>query len=162
MVMSIYGSSIDVHAGGADLAFPHHAYEAAQAESVTGVTPFARSWMHVGTVTIGGEKMAKSAGNLVLVEDLLAEHRAAAVRMLILDRAWAAEWDYDPSALTAAEGRLDALYSAAGRRGADEDRAEAEVMRCLLDDLDVPRATAVAVESGGQAARTLVHILGLG
>lgn len=160
MVLDTYGSSIDVHAGGRDLAFPHHAYEAAQAEAVTGVAPFARSWMHVGTVRINGEKMAKSTGNLVLVEDLLAQHRAAAVRLLILDRPWAADWDYSPADLTAAEGRLDALYAAAGRRG--DEAGEAEIMRALLDDLDVPRALGVAMESGGSAARTAVHVLGLG
>lgn len=160
MVMSVFGSSIDVHAGGADLAFPHHAYEAAQAEAVTGVTPFTRSWMHVGTVRIGGEKMAKSTGNLVLVEDLLAQHRAAAIRLLICDRPWSHDWDYTPESLQAAEGRLDALYSAAGRRGDDDH--EAEVMRALLDDLDVPRALSIAIESGGSSARSLMHVLGLG
>jgi cysteinyl-tRNA synthetase len=160
MVLDTYGASIDVHAGGRDLAFPHHAYEAAQAEAVTGVAPFARSWMHVGTVRINGEKMAKSTGHLVLVEDLLAQYRAAAVRLLILDRPWAVDWDYSPADLTAAEGRLDALYAAAGRRG-DED-GEAQVMKALLDDLDVPRALGVAMESGGSAARTAVHVLGLG
>ena len=52
MALSTYGSSLDLHAGGADLRFPHHAFEAAQAEAASGVTPFARSWMHVGTVRI--------------------------------------------------------------------------------------------------------------
>ncbi len=160
MVLDTYGSSIDVHAGGRDLAFPHHAYEAAQAEAATGVAPFARSWMHVGTVRVNGEKMAKSTGNLVLVEDLLAQHRAAAVRLLILDRAWADDWDYSPADLAAAEGRLDALYAAAGRRG--DDAGEAAIVPALLDDLDVRRALGIAMESGGSAARTAVHVLGLG
>jgi cysteinyl-tRNA synthetase len=50
MALTTFGATVDLHAGGADLAFPHHAYEAAQAEAFTGVHPFARSWMHVGTV----------------------------------------------------------------------------------------------------------------
>lgn len=160
MVLDTYGSSLDIHAGGADLAFPHHAYEAAQAEAATGVVPFARSWMRVGTVRIDGEKMAKSTGNLVLVADLLKEHRGAAIRMMILDRPWWEAWDYSTSQLHEAEGRLDALHSAAGRRD-DDPVAEAEVMRRLLDDIDVPGATAVALESGGRAARVLVHVLGI-
>ena len=160
MVLDTYGSSLDIHAGGADLAFPHHAYEAAQAEAATGVTPFARSWMRVGTVRIGGDKMAKSTGNLVLVSDLLKEHRGAALRLMILDRRWWEPWDFEPGLLTAAEGRLDALHAAAGRRS-DDDAAEAEVMGLLLDDIDVPSATAVALESGGRAARVLVQVLGL-
>lgn len=160
MVLDAYGSSLDIHAGGADLAFPHHAYEAAQAEAVTGVAPFARSWMRVGTVGIDGDKMAKSTGNLVLVSDLLKEHRGDAIRLMILDRRWWEAWDYAPELLAAAEGRLDALHSAAGRRD-DDPVAEAEVLRRLLDDIDVPSATAVALESGGRAARVLVHVLGL-
>ncbi|CAA9278109.1 MAG: similar to L-cysteine:1D-myo-inosityl 2-amino-2-deoxy-alpha-D-glucopyranoside ligase, partial [uncultured Actinomycetospora sp.] len=71
MALSTYGPALDLHAGGADLRFPHHAYEAAQAEAATGVTPFARSWMHVGTVQLDGAKMAKSTGNLVFAADLV-------------------------------------------------------------------------------------------
>lgn len=162
MVLCAYGSSVDIHAGGADLAFPHHAFEAAQAEALTGVAPFARSWMRVGTVSIEGAKMAKSAGNLVLVSDLLRDHRAAAIRLLILDRPWAQPWEYSPAALAAAEGRLDALHSAAGTTGeGGGTAAEEEISRRLLDDLDVPGALRVAVESGGRPARVLVDVLGL-
>ena len=160
MVLSLYGSSLDIHAGGADLAFPHHAYEAAQAEAATGVAPFARAWMRVGTVGIGGQKMAKSTGNLVLVADLLKSHRPGALRLMILDRHWSDAWDYEPALLAAAEGRLDALYAAAGRLDDDEE-ASREVLRRLLDDVDVPGAYGVAVESGGRAARVLVQALGL-
>lgn len=160
MVLSAYGSSLDIHAGGADLAFPHHAYEAAQAEAATGVRPFARAWMRVGTVRIGGEKMAKSTGNLILVSDLLQRHRGAAIRLMILDRPWAEAWDYDEALLDAAEGRLDALHAAAGRRE-DDEVAEQQVMKHLLDDVDVASALGVALESGGRAARVLVHVLGI-
>lgn len=160
MVLSAYGSSIDIHAGGADLAFPHHAYEAAQAEAATGVSPFSRAWMRVGTVGIAGEKMAKSTGNLVLISDLLTEHRAAAVRLMILDRPWSQGWDYSPAKLVEAEGRLDALHASAGRRDTSET-AEQEILRRLLDDVDVSGALGVALESGGRSARVLVHILGL-
>jgi cysteinyl-tRNA synthetase len=59
--------------------------------------------------------MAKSAGNLVLVSDLLARYPAAAVRLMILDRSWADDWDYQPDLLDAAARRLESLYSAAGR-----------------------------------------------
>ncbi|MFM7211619.1 MAG: cysteine--tRNA ligase [Actinomycetota bacterium] len=160
MVLSHYGSSLDIHAGGADLAFPHHAYESAQAEAATGVAPFARAWMRVGTVRIGGEKMAKSTGNLVLVADLLKEHRPGALRLMILDRHWSDAWDYAPESLTAAEGRLDSLRAAAGRPG-DSEAAEREVLERLLDDVDVPGALAVALESGCRPARVLVQVLGL-
>jgi len=160
MVLSHYGSSLDIHAGGADLAFPHHAYESAQAEAATGVAPFARAWMRIGTVRIGGEKMAKSTGNLVLVADLLKEHRPGALRLMILDRHWSDAWDYAPETLAAAERQLDSLHAAAGRLG-DSEAAEREVLARLLDDVDVPGALAVALESGGRPARVLVQVLGL-
>jgi cysteinyl-tRNA synthetase len=160
MAMTVLGASVDLHAGGADLRFPHHAYEAAQAEAVSGVTPFARAWLHVGTVGIDGAKMAKSTGNLVLVSDVLAEHRPAALRLLLLDRRWNQSWDYSAELLGAAESRVDELYAAAGRPETGT-AAEAEVSAALLDDLDVPRALAVAVEAGGSAARAAVRLLGL-
>src|ERR1035441_948721 len=107
MALSVFGVGVDVHAGGGALRFPHHAYHAAMAESFTGVRPYARAWLHAGTVTTGGVKMAKSAGNLVLVSDLLAGYPAAAIRLMILDRSWADDWDYRPDLLDAAAGRLE-------------------------------------------------------
>jgi L-cysteine:1D-myo-inositol 2-amino-2-deoxy-alpha-D-glucopyranoside ligase len=66
MALHVFGPAIDVHAGGGDLRFPHHAYQAALAERFTGVAPFARAHFNAGVVTVGGAKMAKSTGNLVL------------------------------------------------------------------------------------------------
>jgi cysteinyl-tRNA synthetase len=160
MALHAFGPAIDVHAGGADLRFPHHAYQAALSEGFTGVTPFARAKLEVGIVTLDGAKMAKSTGNLVLVDDLLARYPAAAVRLLILDRAWAETWDYVPSDLDAATQRLEALQAAAGRPGTS-DAAVAAVRAALADDLDVPSALAIAEDSGGQAARVLGTLIGL-
>lgn len=159
MALTTLGPALDLHAGGADLRFPHHAYEAAMAEAVTGVTPFARAWMHVGTVRVDGAKMAKSTGNLVLVSDVVAGHPPAALRLLLIDRRWGAEWDYTPAGLDAAAGRLERLYAAAAR-GGRESAAEV-VTAALLGDLDVPHALAVAEEAGGRAARLALAVLGL-
>lgn len=159
MVLSLFGTSIDLHCGGADLAFPHHACEAALAQNATGVRPFARSWLRAGTVRIGAEKMAKSAGNLVLVDDLLRDYQPAAVRLMCLNRPWASEWSYEPALLERSAATLDELYSAAGRPAGNASGAA--VSAALLDDLDVPRALAIALEDGGQAARALVEILAL-
>lgn len=161
MALSAFGVGVDVHAGGADLKFPHHAYHAAMAEAVTSVTPYARAWLHVGTVTVGGVKMAKSAGNLVLLDELLAGQTAAAVRMMILDRPWASEWDYTPAALAAATDRLDRLFQAAGRTGGSSPAVAGELRRLLATDLDVPAALDVAIEAGGAPARLLTGTLGL-
>jgi cysteinyl-tRNA synthetase len=160
MALSTFGPSVDLHAGGADLRFPHHAYEAAQAEAATGVSPFSRTWMHVGTVQLKGEKMAKSVGNLVFVADLVAQSSGAVVRTLLLDRRYDQPWDHTAEALDAAGARLEALHAAAGRPHADE-AAQRAVLTALADDLDVSRALDIAIEEGGQAARDLAQVLAL-
>ena len=159
MALSVFGVGVDIHAGGKDLRFPHHAYHAAMAETFTGVTPYARAWLHAGTVTTGGAKMAKSAGNLVLVRDLLASYPAAAVRLMILDRPWADDWDYRPGLLDAAAARLERLYRAAGRTAAAGDLSG--IGRLLADDLNVPAALDYAIETGGAPARMLAAVLRL-
>ncbi len=180
MALSVLGPAVDVLAGGADLAFPHHAYQAAMVEAASGVAPFARARLHVGTVCVDGAKMAKSAGNLVLVSELLRDHPPAAVRLLVLDRDWSAPWEYRPRDLTRAAMVLDELYTAAARPEARPaagrevpvgeaarggvtrgEAARREVIRALLDNLDVPRALAVAREAGGEAARDVLRILAL-
>ena len=160
MALSTYGSSLDLHAGGEDLRFPHHAYESAQAEAATGVRPYARSWLHVGTVRLAGEKMAKSTGNLVFAADLVAKTSGAVVRTLLLDRRYGQAWDYTESALDAAGRRLDDLRAAAGRPDGST-AAQAAVLAALVDDLDVPRALDIAIEDGGPAARDLIAVLAL-
>ena len=161
MALSVFGVGVDIHAGGKELRFPHHAYHAAMAEAFTGVRPYARAWLHAGTVTLRGMKMAKSAGNLVLLHDLLAGHSPAAVRMMILDRPWAQDWDYVPGLLDAAAARLESLYLAAGRASSASDGSIAEVGRLLAADLNVPAAIDLATDAGGAAARALATTLGL-
>jgi cysteinyl-tRNA synthetase len=160
IALSVLGASVDLVAGGADLAFPHHAYQAALVEAATGVRPFARGRLAIGTVMIDGEKMAKSTGNLVLVSDLLKEHSPAAVRLLLLDRGWRDAWEFRPKDLVASAGRLERLYSAAGGPTASHAAADA-VSAALLRDLDVPTALDVAEEAGGAAARLVLHTLAL-
>ena len=160
MVLALYGPSVDIHCGGADLAYPHHACEAALAEAATGVAPFARAWMRAGTVGINGAKMAKSTGNLVLIEDLLRDYAPAAIRLLCLNRPWAQPWEYTRTDLDHAAATVDELYAASARPD-NGTSGQAAVPAALLRDLDVPTALAIALEDGGQAARTLVQILAL-
>jgi cysteinyl-tRNA synthetase len=131
------------------------------AEAFTGVRPYARAWLHAGTVRVGEAKMAKSTGNLVLVRDLVDDHPAAAVRLMILDRPWAEDWDYSPALLGAAEKRLEDLYQAAGRSSA-APAAVPEIGRLLAADLNVTAAIDVGIEEGGAAARSVTAALGLG
>jgi cysteinyl-tRNA synthetase len=166
MALHVFGPAVDVQAGGGDLRFPHHAYQAAMAEAFTGVTPFARARLNAGVVRVAGVKMAKSAGNLVLVGDLLAGYPAAAIRLLILDRRWDEDWDYERAGLDAAAARLDRLHAAAARprrgvAGLDDDAAVAAVRAALASDLDVPAALRIAEEEGGSAARAVGSLLAL-
>jgi cysteinyl-tRNA synthetase len=159
MAWATFGSSVDVLVGGDDLTYPHHAYQSAMVEAATGVGPFARRQLHVGAVLHDGTKMAKSTRNLVLVGDLLAHAPGAAVRLMLLDRRWSDPWEYVPDDLDRASATLERLYAASGRPGAGAGRLE--VLGALADDLDVPRAVAVAEEAGGAAARTLLRVLKL-
>jgi cysteinyl-tRNA synthetase len=165
MALHVFGPAVDVQAGGGDLRFPHHAYQAAMAEAFTGVTPFARARLNAGVVRVAGVKMAKSAGNLVLVGDLLAGYPAAAIRLLILDRRWDEDWDYERAGLDAAAARLDRLHAAAARprRGVAglDDAAVAAVRAALASDLDVSAALRIAEEEGGSAARAVGSLLAL-
>jgi len=160
MALTTFGATVDLHAGGADLAFPHHAYEAAQAEAFTGVHPFARSWMHIGTVMAENTKMAKSTGNLVFVHDLLERWSAAAIRLLILSRPWNESWEFSESELDRAEGELETLRSLESKPGAS-DTAAREVRHVLLENLDIPGALAVARDAGGEVLRHFDRLIGL-
>jgi cysteinyl-tRNA synthetase len=112
-------------------------------------------------VTRGGEKMAKSTGNLVFVADVLRDATPAALRMLICQRRWWDGWEFDAADLTAAEARVNALRHAAARISSDDDEARGAVIDALADDLDVPLGLALAEDAGGSAAELLVDVLGL-
>jgi cysteinyl-tRNA synthetase len=82
--MHFLGTSFDIHAGGIDLLFPHHENEIAQSEAGTGCVPFARMWMHWGSVNSGGEKMSKSLGNFFTIREILTEYPAQVLRLYLL------------------------------------------------------------------------------
>lgn len=105
------GEQIDIHGGGNDLIFPHHENEIAQTESLTGKS-FARYWVHNGMLQLGGEKMSKSLGNLVTIEEFLANHSADVFRLLILNSSYRGPLTYTDDVVAQAERGLDRLHSA--------------------------------------------------
>ncbi len=111
MNLSHLGEQIDIHGGGNDLIFPHHENEIAQTESLTG-KPFARYWMHNGMLQLQGEKMSKSLGPLVTVDDFLARHEPDSLRMMVLGGSYRAPLSYSDEIVNAAERGLDRLRSA--------------------------------------------------
>jgi cysteinyl-tRNA synthetase len=125
MNLDILGEQIDIHGGGNDLVFPHHENEIAQTECFTG-KPFVRYWMHNGMLQLQGEKMSKSLGNLVTIDDFLSRHGADALRMMVLNGSYRAPLSYSDEIMDAAERGLDRMRSAlksapAGAAGASKD-----------------------------------------
>jgi cysteinyl-tRNA synthetase len=105
------GPQIDIHGGGNDLIFPHHENEIAQSESYTG-RPFARYWVHNGMLQLGGEKMSKSLGNLVTIEDFLAQHEADTLRLIVLGSHYRSPLTFNDEVIEQAERSLERLRSA--------------------------------------------------
>ncbi len=152
------GDQLDIHGGGADLAFPHHTCEIAQSENATGARPFTRYWLHVGMVRLAGEKMSKSLGNLILVRHLLGAYAPNTVRLLLLGHHYRESWEYQEEDALRAAQLATKLYAAASPRvvgkkeqtadAQDDERAGADVaekarsqfIASLEDDLDTPMA----------------------
>jgi cysteinyl-tRNA synthetase len=111
MSMHHLGEQIDIHGGGNDLIFPHHENEIAQTESITGKS-FARYWVHNGMMQISGEKMSKSLGNLVPIEDFLREHEPDVLRMAVLNSSYRHPLTWGDEVLFQAERSLERLRQA--------------------------------------------------
>ena len=109
MATQCLGAHFDIHGGGMDLQFPHHENEIAQSEAATG-EPFVETWMHVGFVQVGEEKMAKSLGNFTTIRDVLARYSGEVLRFFILGSHYRSPLIYTEAQLEAAREGLDRLY----------------------------------------------------
>ncbi len=105
------GKTIDIHAGGADLQFPHHENEIAQSECASGV-PFAKYWMHNGFVTINNEKMSKSLGNFTSIEKLLEAYDMNTIKLFILTNYYRQPVEFNEVALESAKAGAQRLKNA--------------------------------------------------
>ncbi|MCO7237572.1 cysteine--tRNA ligase, partial [Cobetia sp. Dlab-2-U] len=137
------GKTIDIHGGGIDLQFPHHENEIAQSECAHG-QQMARYWMHNGFLDMGGEKMSKSLGNVVLVHDLLERWHGEVLRFAMLSGHYRAPLDWTEDLLKQAKTTLDRIYGALRRVWEAEGGTAADrgVRRALEDDLNTPVALA--------------------
>ena len=180
--------TLDIHAGGVDLVFPHHENEIAQSEAATG-QPFARCWVHGEFLTVGGTKMAKRSGNFLTVDDMRdGGVDPAAIRMLFFQQHYRKQVNFTDEALEAAgrgavrigELRKRLAEAAGGDPSASEagETLEREFREAMDDDLNAPSAVAAvstfvtranrALDDGawppdGTAAAlaTLDHVLGV-
>ena len=139
------GETIDIHAGGQDLVFPHHENEIAQSRCAHEGAPFARYWLHNGFLSIDHEKMSKSLGNVVLVHDLLETIPGEVIRLALLSAQYRQPLDWSEETIDSARKMLDRLYGAL--RGIDvpdelrrETEPPAEFIDALEDDLNTPMA----------------------
>jgi cysteinyl-tRNA synthetase len=142
------GETIDIHAGGVDLQFPHHENEIAQSTCAHGGKVFARWWMHNGMLTFDGRKMSKSLGNVLHVHELLKKHPPEALRLLLLRGHYRQPLDWSDAAIAQAISTLDGWYRVlrelndvaidATQSLPVPERLEA----ALCDDLNTPQALA--------------------
>jgi cysteinyl-tRNA synthetase len=141
------GKTIDIHAGGQDLVFPHHENELAQSTCVHDGAPFARYWLHNGFLSLDSTKMSKSLGNVLLVHDMVKKLPGELIRLALLGAHYRQPLDWTDAALEGARSMLDRLYGAIrGIDLTDEEREAAlppaAVIAALEDDLNSPKALA--------------------
>ncbi|MDP4169291.1 MAG: cysteine--tRNA ligase [Bacillota bacterium] len=110
MAKKYLGETIDIHAGGQDLAFPHHENEIAQSEALSGKT-FANYWMHNGYINIDNEKMSKSLGNFVLVHDIIKKHDPQVLRFFMLSVHYRNPINYSEELLENTKAAFDRLMT---------------------------------------------------
>ena len=158
MALRYLGPTLDIHGGGGDLIYPHHENEIAQSEAATGKRPFARFWVHVAPVRLGGKKMSKSDGNMVFVRDALREHTPQALRLYLLDVHHRRPFDHDDRRLARSAERAAALAERLGRGRLGpigRDHATREVLDALNDDLHTDRAIRALERVRGADERAL-------
>ncbi|AOH36787.1 cysteine--tRNA ligase [Luteimonas sp. JM171] len=155
MAAAHLGETIDIHAGGVDLQFPHHENEIAQSECAHGGRIFARYWLHNGMLTLGGAKMSKSVGNIAKVRDLLADHPAEALRYALLSAHYRQPLDWSDDLIDRSARTLDRLYATLRDLSdiAVEPRIPDAIETALDDDLNTPRALAELARIAGDARR---------
>ena len=173
MAAAHLGTTIDIHAGGVDLQFPHHENEIAQSECAHGGAVFARFWLHNGMLNFGGAKMSKSLGNIERVHDLVRKHPPEALRYALLSAHYRQPLDWSDALIEQSIRTLDRLY------GTLRDLADVQaiavipagVEAALEDDLNSPLALAevarIAAEArkasdGAERARLKAELLGAG
>jgi cysteinyl-tRNA synthetase len=135
MNLNHLGEQIDIHGGGNDLIFPHHENEIAQSECYTG-KQFATYWMHNGMLQLSGEKMSKSIGNLVTIEDFLSRHPADALRMMVLNSGYRNPLSYSEEILGQAEKAIERLRSALKPAQGGAVGAKDEVIQTLQKQIE--------------------------
>ena len=140
------GLPFDIHGGGRDLIFPHHENEIAQSCCASGdinnPQSFSKYWIHNGFVTVEGEKMSKSIGNVILVKDLINQYDGEVIRLALLSSHYRQSFDWNAKIIHQAQVLLDKLYEVLLDLSDEnvEIKTNEEFLNFLNDDLNTPRA----------------------
>jgi cysteinyl-tRNA synthetase len=167
MIAEALGTTIDIHGGGLDLQFPHHENELAQSTCAHDGAPLARIWMHNGFLKMGGsDKMSKSLGNVVGVDDLLAQGwHGEVLRLALLSASYRQPLEWTGELLADSKARLDRFYGLLRGQTVEPVTADPEFTAALSDDLNTPLALSVLARLGNArqlgALRTSAQLLGL-
>lgn len=155
------GKTIDIHAGGADLIFPHHENEIAQSECANGCK-FVNYWLHNGFVTINNEKMSKSLGNFLTIDKLLKSYDANTIRLFILTNHYRMPVEFSDEVLTSASNGVKRLMNAKATK-IDEtlDLTQLEeykqFVEAMDDDLNTSKALAVLFDLVNKANKDVPY-----
>ena len=155
------GKTIDIHAGGADLIFPHHENEIAQSECANGCK-FVNYWLHNGFVTINKEKMSKSLGNFLTIDDLLKNYDANTIRFFILTNHYRMPVEFSDEALQAAANGVKRMLNAKPSKVDENLDIKAfneykEFVEAMDDDLNTSKALAVLFDLTGKANKDVSY-----
>ncbi|RDZ28027.1 cysteine--tRNA ligase [Lysobacter silvisoli] len=155
MAAAHLGETIDIHAGGVDLQFPHHENEIAQSECAHGGKVFARWWLHNGMLNFGGAKMSKSLGNIEKIHDLVRAHPPEALRYALLSAHYRQPLDWSDGLIEQSVRTLDRLYGTLRDLADVQAQAEipASIEAALDDDLNTPSALAEVARIAGEARK---------
>jgi cysteinyl-tRNA synthetase len=161
MCLHHLGEQIDIHGGGNDLVFPHHENEIAQSESYTGKW-FARYWVHNGMMQLGGEKMSKSLGNLVTIEQFLAGHEADVLRLMVLNSSYRSPLRFSEEIIEGAARGLERLRNGLRPAFPESGGADADTLEALNTQLEKTRTEFVTLmDDDFNSAGALGHIFDL-
>tara|TARA_B100001029_G_scaffold177672_1_gene182777 strand:- start:34 stop:1386 length:1353 start_codon:yes stop_codon:yes gene_type:complete len=130
------GKNFDIHGGGLDLIFPHHENEIAQSCSNNSTNKFANYWIHNGFVTINKEKMSKSLGNIITINDAVKKYSGQVVRLALLSAHYSQPLDWNDELLENQKNTIDKWYNFYEKQ--DSQKIE-DISEPLLDDLNTPR-----------------------
>lgn len=146
MNFKTFGPKIDIHGGGADLVFPHHECEIAQTVNFTGEDYFARIWMHTAMVRYDDEKMSKSLGNLVMVDQLLTRYTPDSLRLYLAKHHYRDSWEFTYADLDRSVSECNQMTEAISAPSGDARPMDVAMWRerfesALDNDLDSPTAS---------------------